>query len=115
MDLPNAYQTEVVQMKVIQNVSAEGITYLDENGQSEFIDLNECFENYVQESKSFGSPPTEEELRAWRIVGQRDFNESYIEFFMNPIIRFEFPSRHEGFDELIYRLRKLKWYTRDLT
>ncbi|MFS0837436.1 hypothetical protein [Paenibacillus sp. 1P03SA] len=82
-------------MKIIENLSVDGLVYKDENDKSNRIDFKQCHENWIQYRKRTENL-TEEmaaEIRKTDTrIGQRDFtaNPPYIEFFTKPFTRIEF-------------------------
>ena len=116
--------------KQIKDITPEGITYLDDNGNEQFIDFAVCYANFVKEVTSpehweiikKSNNYTDEAwdnyrqgIERWKRVGQRDFvaHPPYIEFLSDPIIRFEFETMDE-FYQVEGRVRKLGWRTMDL-
>ena len=78
-------------MKQIKNVSAKGIEYLNESGNSQFIDFKICYNNWLaKEGIKLGESPDDVERarqieQKWKCVGQRDLyaKPAYIE--LSPI------------------------------
>lgn len=106
--------------KQIKSVNQVAIEYLDEQGETQFINLQSCYENWLGMQQSRIDPYYDERSKQiaeeWKCVGQRDrfANPPYIEFFTTPITRFEFKSPEEGFHELRRKLEKVGWRTSDL-
>ncbi|MBI5931601.1 MAG: hypothetical protein HY862_19995 [Chloroflexi bacterium] len=120
----------------IREVTSKGITYVDDDGQEQFIDFEACYQNYL---KRFEDPHFRERLRqlnklnviglritikrlkAWREVGARNVlgppwdNGPYIEFHTEPPIRFQFETREDMYDLLLDTVRKAGWQTFDLS
>lgn len=105
-------------MKQIRNVTEKGLEYVDENGDDQYIDFEACYENFLN-TLHFDledNPEQQREInKKWKRVGQRDFSghPPYIEFFTDPVARFEFASIDE-FHQLRYQVEKAGWRTIDL-
>lgn len=113
----------------IIEVTSEGIRYLDENREEQFIDFAECYQRYldglndpehIKGFKEANPTRSDEELeanlnycRSLKKVADRDFTVPYIEFYTQPRIRFNFPNRDE-YDEVIWGIRKAGWRTYDM-
>ncbi len=125
--------------KLIQNITESRLTYLDENGEENFIDFALCYKNYL---KRYLSPEnlaeiknnkTDEELekyierrKAWReiavrnILGARVESQAwrssvpYIEFYTDPPTLFEF-TEQEDFQKIRWAIEKAGWKTFDLS
>ncbi|MBZ0289270.1 MAG: hypothetical protein K8I30_16745 [Anaerolineae bacterium] len=114
----------------IKDITSEGITYLDDDGNEQFIDFAACFANYMQKvtspeycerMKQLNNWSQEDweaylqRMRNWKRVGQRDFGAKppYVEFLTDPVIRFEFETMDE-FYQVSGRVRKVRWNTMDL-
>jgi hypothetical protein len=78
---------KTINAKQIRKISAEGITYTDDDSSEGFIDFEECYQNYLkeklsseylkyfQEINSFSDENMLEEiehLKAWKEIGQRN-------------------------------------------
>lgn len=85
--------------KEITSVTAEGINYIDEEGNSQFIDFETCHQNYVTRmGKIRGSKFTDEDKAFWqraKYVGVRYAlsDPPALEFYTEPRIYFEFSTR----------------------
>lgn len=96
--------TRVYNYKNISKVDRTGIEYVDSKGEKQFIDFENCKDNwvrYVNASGDFwGYRSTKEEVSC---VGWRDIyaEPAYIEFFSNPKIKFIFPYKKTIFGKLI--------------
>jgi hypothetical protein len=118
--------------KQIQEVTAEGIRYIDENGDEQFIDFKACYQNYERSrtSAEYRERITRhnsseeawnrhlEHVEKWKEVGRRHFSmraeDCYIEFFTEPPTRLVFKSPTEFM--MVQRLtQKVGWHTYDLT
>ena len=114
-------KTTMQEKKAIKSVTKEGIEYVDELGNLQFIDFEVCYQNFLEHKNEQQIPYMTEELKrtntVWKCVGQRNIcgNPPYIELFTDPLTRFEFDSPDQGFYELDYRIRKTGWKTFDLT
>ncbi|MBL8134104.1 MAG: hypothetical protein JNL42_19745 [Anaerolineae bacterium] len=106
--------------KQIEQVTHEGIEYIDEEGKLQRLDFQSCYENWYALQTGRTDPYFDERSRQiaveWKCVGQRNrfADPPYIEFFTNPITRFEFNSP-EGFHELRRKVEKAGWRTSDLS
>src|SRR5262245_26288824 len=100
--------------KQILDIKADGLTYVDDEGNKQFINFAECFENYFHEATSpeyiermkelnpqmqwdkEGVENYIEKRRRWReiadrcILGKPWADGPYIEFHTEPPIRFDF-------------------------
>jgi hypothetical protein len=107
--------------KQIRNVTHEGIDYLDEQGNPQWVDFQHCYDNWFHHQSLRTDPDYDERnkeiARTWKCVGQRNIcgTPPYIEFFTDPVTRFEFNSPDKGFHELRYRVHKTGWRTSDMT
>lgn len=104
-------------MKEITGISSEGIIYIDENDNEQFIDFAICSKNYVMnwaDSVGFEDNEAQEEFsKRHKYVGFRvTFTSPAIVFYTNPRIRFEFPTV-EKFYEVAYAIKKAGWRTND--
>lgn len=106
--------------KQIQYVNQAGIGYIDEEGNFRHIDFESCYNNWLAVQNQRNDPYYDDHSRqiakAWKCVGQRDryADLPYIEFFTEPIIRFEFNSPEAGFHDLRRKVEKAGWRTSDL-
>jgi hypothetical protein len=114
--------------KNIIEITSEGLTYVDENGERQFIDFAVCYQRYldkwndpthVKRFKAANSTNSEAELeaslkriRAHKEIGRRDFSVPYIEFYTEPPTRFYFSNRDE-FYKVRYLVTKAGWKTFD--
>src|SRR5689334_17759805 len=97
--------------KNIIEITSEGLTYMDENGENQFIDFAVCWQHYLntwndpiklQQFKEVNPSSTDEKLeenikwmRTLKEIGGRDFAIPYIQFYTEPPTRFIFTSRLE--------------------
>lgn len=105
-------------MKQITQITLEGVHYLDEDGNSQFIEFAICQQNNIENIKnSMGSRWTEEReafhLEA-KYVGVRFAlsDPPALEFYTAPRIYFEFPTR-ESLSKVLYDIKKAGWRTND--
>jgi hypothetical protein len=102
-------------MKEITSVTPTGIHYIDEEGNSQFIDFETCLQNYMMR---WERPDITDEDRAFwqeaKYVGVRlSFREPrLIEFYTEPRIYFEFPTK-DDFYEVLSMIKKAGWRTND--
>lgn len=119
----------------IKRVTNEGLFYLDDHDEEQFIDFALCHRNHIEshstpEALQFAKTAnnmTDDALREhivdlndWKVVANRNFDgypdslNPYIEFYTQPPIRFNFQTREEF--ELIRRaIHKAGWRTFDIT
>ena len=119
--------------KQIKDVTPEGITYLDNDGNEQFIDFAQCHTNYVQKKTSpeywekmkqlnnWTDANWEsyiEEVKGWKEIGKRNILEMpwgdgpYIEFHTEPSIRFKFASKEE-YGKVMTAIMQTEWKTFD--
>jgi len=114
--------------KNIIEVNDEGILYLDEHGQKQFINFAACYQRYLDKwndpdhikgfkeiNQFFSDEELEKALqvmREYREIGGRDFTVPYIEFYTDPPTRFTF-SNSDEFRKVQYLARKAGWETFD--
>jgi hypothetical protein len=105
-------------MKIITNVTPEGVTYLDDKNKQQLIDFEICYQNnlsYIK--KRLGSHYTEEEKEFWenaKIVAVR-YALSYppaLLFYSLPSVEIEFPSKARLYDVLL-EMKKVGWASHD--
>jgi hypothetical protein len=105
-------------MRKITNITSEGVTYTDEEGNEQFIDFKVCLQNYIKtKEKNRGSSVTDEDREFWqkaKYVGVRyTFSEPpNIQFYTDPRIFFEFPIKDDLYD-VAYKIKKAGWRTND--
>jgi hypothetical protein len=117
----------------IQEVTASGLKYLDANGQEQYIDFNQCYENYVrkwmsaeyqQHIKAINNMTDDrlsnvvERAKQIKQIGIRQVltppwaDGPYLEFYTEPHIRFKFETRDE-YDEVLQTIEDASWNTFD--
>ena len=118
----------------IQEVTAQGLTYLDDRGEEQFIDFAACFQRWLGRSIT---PEVLKNVKEWNhmtdaqvqefigdmnnetVVGGRDiygYSETKlpsIQFYTEPPTNFEFPDVQD-FYRINYLVRKVGWRTQDL-
>lgn len=105
-------------MKEITNITPDGIHYMDEEGNSQFIDFATCHQNYVMSlQKSMRSRFTDERkefYKTWKSVGVRHpFGiPPTIWFYSEPPVKFEFPTQ-ESCWKVLGGIKKAGWRTTD--
>ena len=105
-------------MKQITNITPEGVHYLDEDGNLQFIDFVTCQQNNIENMKeSMGARWTKEEeifYQKAKFVGLRvTFRQPpALEFYTEPRIYFEFPTRDDVW-EIVSMIKKAGWRTND--
>lgn len=119
----------------IQNITAEGLTYLKDDGSEGFIDFVACRERafagftepeslkQFQEINHLNDEQLNESIqrrKEWKYVGDRSIlgepwgSAPFIEFYTDPPIRFEFATEEE-FHSVLDVMRHNHWRTHDLT
>ena len=114
-------------MKIIKNITTEGLLYIDETGQEGFVDFKHCNDNWIQYRKRTEqlNDISVDDLKKHDIcVGQRDTcaQPCFIDFFTHPkFTRFEFKEISSS-EELGYSFNRLQqaiiaagWNTLDLS
>jgi lipopolysaccharide biosynthesis glycosyltransferase len=105
-------------MKQIANITPNGISYLDDEGNPQFLNFENCYQNFLMETqKQMGSRYTDkvkEFYKTWKSVGVRHpFDKPpVIVFFTTPPTEFEFPTS-EKLGEVEYIIRKFGYRTTD--
>src|SRR5689334_7023715 len=115
--------------KRIQKITAEGLTYLDDDGKEQFIDFEACYQSHftnfmkpenLQRFKEINSLNDEklqesiERHRAWKEVGIRQVlgqpwdDGPYLELHTDPPIRFKFATK-EDYSFVVGSIHKLGW------
>jgi hypothetical protein len=121
--------------KQIQKITAEGLVYLDDDGNERFIDFaaihasnvkKRTSPEYLEKVKELNQWDDEGEkqhlkrLEKWREVAERNIlgdpwgTAPYIEFHTEPPIRFEFATQDE-FRTVRTAIEQFGWRTTDLT
>lgn len=107
---------------IINNITLNGIEYLDANGAVKFISFVECNENWLDYRKRTESLDDDQvaKLRGTSVtIGQRDIahSKAYIEFFTKPFVRFEFelPAQESEYKALRDAVWHYGWATIDLS
>lgn len=100
---------EVYSFSSIVEINKEGLIYIDKKGSRNFIDFIECRKGWVKlvnQSGEYitweGEPYKDITENDTNCVGQRDwfYEKPYIEFFTEPMIRFEIIPKKRIFDIL---------------
>ena len=105
-------------VKEISNITAKGITYIDEDGNSQFIDFETCSQNYVMRMEKIrGSGFTDEDRELWqkmKFVGVRvTFRRPpAVEFYTEPRIYFEFPTSDDVW-KVASKIKEVGWKMND--
>ena len=124
--------------KQIQNITAEGLLYLSDNGDELYIDFSACYKNYLEKVTSPQYIERMKELNpghqwdsegirqyvekriAWREVANRQIlgppwaDGPYIEFHTEPPTRFNFSTEDE-YRKVRYEIERHGWRTFDLS
>lgn len=116
--------------KAILELTSEGLAYVDENANRQFIDFEVCNLRYVEQWKDpvrrsrfneINSGRTEQELeavinrlKASKEIGSRDVTTTSIAFHTDPPAHFTFSNREE-YDRIVYLIRKAGWHLFDQT
>ena len=94
-------------MKTITNISSNGIDYIDDEGEQQFIDFESCHKNDIDARST-------DQLRAFykrlkRVAIRLTFREPpAIEFFTVPRTHFEFSTR-EKIWEVVRTIKEAGW------
>jgi hypothetical protein len=124
--------------KRIQSITADGLVYLNDSGDEEFIDFSACYSYYFKRATSPEyierlkdlNPQTQwddervkkyvERRTKWREIALRNIigdpwgTAPYLEFYTEPCIRFEFATEDE-YRETRYLIEQYGWRTHDLS
>ncbi len=105
-------------MKKVESIFDEGLEYIDDSGNKQWIDFNACYNEYLRQREALGELYTAERReidKKWRRIGNRDLSASppFIEFFTQPVTRFNFDSDDE-FHKVRFQIKKAGWRTFDL-
>ncbi|HEX2621086.1 MAG TPA: hypothetical protein VHL11_13085, partial [Phototrophicaceae bacterium] len=76
--------------KRIISVTCDGIDYIDEQGNPQYVDFQRCYDAWLVRENSRTDPYYDGQIDPeWREVGHRDLldNPPYIEFYTDPITR----------------------------
>jgi hypothetical protein len=114
--------------KNIIEITSEGLWYVNENEETQFINFENCYQRYldrwnnpdhVGRFKEVNPGRSDEELnasleriRARKEVGRRDYSVPYISFYTDPSIRFDF-SDYTEFRRVEDLVQKAGWRTFD--
>jgi predicted RNA-binding protein with RPS1 domain len=96
------------QSDVIKKVTELGLEYIDENGNSKFIDFKICSQNSGELLKN------PQYVAARNSIGEPWGTDTYIEFLTQPLTKFVF-NRQEDFYKLRSQIEQAGWLTLDLT
>jgi hypothetical protein len=105
-------------MKEIIEITQDGIDYIDDDGNRQFISFEVCFQNNLKKvGKHIGLRSPEQRRKLYermRYVGVRyTFEEPpSIQFYTEPPTRFEFATL-ESLYEIAYKVKKAGWRTND--
>jgi hypothetical protein len=105
-------------MKIITNITPEGITYLDDNNNQQFIDFEICHQNNLRyHQKRLGEDYTEEQREFWeksKFIALRYAlsQPPSLLFYTIPSIEIHFPSKSRLYDVVVY-MKKMGWRTHD--
>jgi len=119
-----SYVGDSLKSKKIISITSEGLTYQNNDGQTYFIDFEECkknFSKWLQEENELTDEETMHlENRTKCIAIRNAFEEpKYIEFFTFPRVRFEFikslfKDDYKEFRKLDFRINGVGWKTFDI-
>lgn len=112
----------------IQQISHEGVSYVDDLGQVQFIEFEACYQNAINQwltrehpelignSNNLGEDPPDVQIRKnCKAVGVRNATGRpypYIEFYSSPSIRFYFKTYQE-FRKIADSIINAGWQTLD--
>ena len=130
----------VIHSNQVKETRQDGIVYIDNEGDEQFIDFEVCYQNYLQRRLSPEAiesykkannltdddlPEYFEHLKNWQVIGGRNYSGDrsgsgeyslpYLDFFVQPTIRVEFPNQYEFLKIERTLARKFKWRTIDYT
>jgi hypothetical protein len=100
-------------MKTVLTVTHEGITYVDDDEESKFIDLIACNKNWIERQQGAGKKINAADLT---YVGYRNVaaKRPFISFLTEPATKFEFADEDEYW-KLWEALSISKWGAIDLS
>jgi hypothetical protein len=114
----------------IVSISADGIVYLDDNGDRLFLDFVECYDAYLKEalSASIMTAFMAEVMRSMKLIGEINHlgdilellptgavtSRPYAEFYDKQLTRFEFANQAQCGD-FHQQITELNWSVFDLT
>jgi hypothetical protein len=135
--------TTIISSKQVKSVTQGGIVYLDKEGIEQFIDFEECYQNYLKERlspeaiESFKTlnnetdadvPAHIERIRGWKGIADRNVlgdgvwvdgkvqhGFPYFEFYAEPRVRIEFESKDELWEMRNKIESDFRWRTFDRT
>ena len=105
-------------MKEITHITPDGVHYVDDAGNPQFIDFATCSQNYVMSmAKSRGSSFTDEDRAFWQrgkfVARRHTWSEPpNIVFYTEPPIYFEFPTRDDVW-KVASQIKRAGWRTND--
>jgi hypothetical protein len=129
---------KIVDGKQIQHITADGLSYLDEDGHEEYINFIACYEHYLREATSpeyierikmlnqqmdwdnEGVKKYVEKRTRWKEIAMRDVltapwaDGPYIEFYTEPPVRFNFETK-EQYSKIRSEIEGFGWKTFDLS
>ena len=130
----------VIHNSQVKETRQDGIVYVDNEGNEQFIDFEVCYQNYLkrrlspQEIESYKElnnktdsdvPAYIDGLKKWRRIADRnilgdgigngEYGSPYFEFYTQPRVRIEFENQDKLW-EMRHKLeREFRWRTFDLT
>lgn len=105
-------------MNEITSVTEKGIHYLDDEGKSQFIDFEACYQKFLADTrKSMGARFTDKEeefYKTWKSVGVRHAlsKPQTLRFFTVPPIDFVFTAE-DPFWQVLVGIKKAGYRTTD--
>ena len=105
-------------MREITKITPDGVHYIDDEDNSQFIDFATCQQNNIMNlKKSMGSRWTEKDedfYQRAKYVGVRYAlsDPPHLAFYTKQLIMFEFPTR-ESLGKVLYGVKKAGWRTND--
>lgn len=107
---------------VVEKIISEGIYYINDFGENEFLSFEKCNENwlaYRKRTELLNKDQIDLLKETDKTVGQRDISidQNYIEFFTRPFTRFVFniPEQEEEYSNLRDSIILHGWKTYDLS
>lgn len=119
--------------KQIREITAKGLLYVDDNGEEQFIEFSDCYDNHlsrytnperleiIKQVNNFDDEQLAKSIerkKQYKAIGDRQIlsppwgDGPYIEFYTDPPLRFNFDSEDE-FSEVRSEIENGGWTTYD--
>jgi hypothetical protein len=109
-------------MMIINEITPEGVHFIDNDEQNRFIRFSDCNENwlaYRRRTEALSEAQISAIRQTDKIIGQRDVSatQNFIEFFTRPFTRFVFkmPEEAAAYEKLRDAIFAHGWRTHDLS